>query len=46
MYTLITIGIFFWFIYGIYLKDMPIIIANGIAFVATGIILIYKLIYK
>jgi MtN3 and saliva related transmembrane protein len=46
MYSLITLGILLWFIYGIYIKDLPIIIANGISFIATGIIFIYKLIYK
>jgi MtN3 and saliva related transmembrane protein len=46
MYSLITLGIFLWFTYGLYIKDMPIIIANGIAFIATGLILVYKIIYK
>lgn len=46
MYLLLTTGIFLWLIYGIFIKDLPVILANGIAFIATAIILIFKVIYK
>lgn len=46
MYLLLTIGIFLWFLYGLLIKDTPVIVANAIAFVATLIIFVFKLIYK
>jgi len=46
MYFLISIGILIWFVYGAIINDLPLILANGISFIATGIILGYKLIYK
>ena len=46
MYSLITLGILLWFFYGLCIKDVPVILANGVAFIATGIILIYKVVFK
>jgi MtN3 and saliva related transmembrane protein len=46
MYSIIVTGILLWFIYGICLKDWPIILANGISLLLTGWILILKLKYK
>ncbi len=46
MYTVFTIGVFFWLIYGIFLKEMPIIIANIITFIFAITILIMKIKYK
>jgi len=45
MYTVITVGIALWLIYGILIKDLPIILANSVSFVLAGIILIYKIKY-
>ncbi|MDF2699940.1 MAG: hypothetical protein K0Q49_1496 [Haloplasmataceae bacterium] len=43
MYALMSTGMFLWFIYGIYQKALPIILANGISLVFTMIILIMKI---
>jgi MtN3 and saliva related transmembrane protein len=29
MYSIMTLGIFFWFLYGVVIPDMPMILANG-----------------
>jgi len=46
MYIALTLGILLWLIYGIFLKDLPIILANGITFCFTLIILILKIRHK
>jgi MtN3 and saliva related transmembrane protein len=46
MYTLITVGLLIWLIYGLTIRDLPIILANTISFIASGTILVYKIIYK
>ena len=46
MYSLMTFGILAWFLYGLAIKDLPVILANGVAFIAAGIILVCKLTYK
>lgn len=43
MYSMFVVGVFLWIIYGIQLKDMPIIIANVITFVLASIILGFKI---
>ncbi len=39
-------GLFLWLIYGIYLKAMPIILANGVTLLFNCIILWLKIKYK
>ncbi|MEA3500991.1 MAG: SemiSWEET transporter [Candidatus Marinimicrobia bacterium] len=46
MYIILTTGMLLWFIYGILIKDFPLIIANGISLIFSSTILILKLIYK
>ncbi|CAD7774324.1 PQ loop repeat protein [Candidatus Methanoperedenaceae archaeon GB50] len=46
MYSVLTTGIFLWFIYGILIKDLPVMIANGITLIFSTTILILKLKYK
>lgn len=46
MYFAIMAGISLWLIYGICLKDLPMILANGISLIFTGTIFILKLKYK
>jgi MtN3 and saliva related transmembrane protein len=46
MYLVFTFGVVMWLLYGIFLKDVPIIAANTITLVLTAIILVYKLKYK
>ncbi len=41
MYTLFTIGVLLWLVYGILLKELEIIVANAITSVFAGIILAY-----
>ena len=43
MYLIMTIGVGLWFIYGIYLHSLPIIIANAISFILAFIILLHKI---
>ena len=46
MFTLFSVGVFLWFVYGVYLSDIPIILANSLAFIQAFIILIFKVKYK
>ena len=46
MYLIFSFGTFLWLIYGILLKDIPIISANSITFTLSLIILTMKLKYK
>jgi len=39
MYSLLTLGVFLWFYYGILLQNYPMIIANGIGLVPSIYIL-------
>ncbi len=46
MYLALNIGIVLWLIYGYHLRDLPIMLANGITFIFTLIILILKIKHK
>jgi MtN3 and saliva related transmembrane protein len=46
MYSLLTFGLFLWFIYGFLRKDYPIIIANGISLFFSAIILYMIIRYR
>lgn len=43
MYSLFTSGVFLWLIYGLYLADWAIIIANAVTFLLSAIILGFKI---
>lgn len=43
MYWLINIGIIGWLVYGIMIKDLPIVMANGISILFTAPILFLKI---
>lgn len=43
MYVVFTIGIMFWFGYGIVLGSWPMIVANAITFALSATILVMKL---
>ena len=45
MYSIFTIGVAFWLIYGILLGSWPIIIANSITILLAGFVLGMKLKY-
>jgi MtN3 and saliva related transmembrane protein len=46
MFSLFCGGVFLWFVYGIFINDLPIIIANSLVFIQALIILIFKIKYK
>ncbi|MBI3600284.1 MAG: SemiSWEET transporter [Nitrospinae bacterium] len=46
MYIGFTTGVLLWLIYGILLKELPIIIGNGITLIFVIIMLIFKIRYK
>ena len=46
MYSVFSVGVFLWVIYGVLLNDFPIIIANLLAFLQGLIIVAVKLKYK
>ena len=43
MYVILTTGVVCWLIYGFYLMDYPIIIANSVTLLLAGTILVMKL---
>ncbi|MFH0867732.1 MAG: SemiSWEET transporter [Candidatus Woesearchaeota archaeon] len=43
---ILTIGVSLWFTYGILINSFPIIIANGLTFILSLIVLILKIKYK
>ena len=45
MYIVLLIGILLWLIYGIFIKDNPVIIANVLGSIFCFIILIYRIIF-
>ena len=46
MFTLFCGGVFLWFIYGLFMHDVPIIVANSLAFIQALVILAFKVKYK
>jgi MtN3 and saliva related transmembrane protein len=46
MWTFLSLGIFMWLIYGIFRKDLPIILANGTSLFLVLIVLVLKIKYK
>jgi len=46
MYSIFTAGVFLWLVYGILIKDIPLIVANIITFIFAATILIMKIRYK
>ena len=46
MFALYCSGVFLWFVYGVYINDVPIILANSLAFIQALAILMFKAKYK
>ncbi len=46
MFTLYCGGVFLWFVYGVYINDLPIMLANSLAFIQAVLMLIFKAKYK
>ena len=45
MLVIFATGIFFWFVYGLLIDEMPIIVANGLTFVFILAIVVLKGVY-
>lgn len=45
-YVILLSGLLLWVAYGIYTRDLPIIIANSVSAAITGLILVLKLLAK
>ncbi len=43
MYIVVCTGVLLWLIYGLLIKDTPLIVANAVTFVLAGTILILKI---
>ena len=46
MFTLFGCGVLLWFVYGVFVNDLPIIVANSLAFIQAIVILFFKAKYK
>lgn len=46
MYVVLTTGIVMWLIYGFLIKELPIILANAVAFVLCSIIILMRVKYR
>lgn len=46
MYSMFTLGVFLWLVYGIIKRDVPLAGANLITFIFAGSILVMKIKYK
>lgn len=46
MYLMQVIGISLWLAHGLVIQDLPLILANSVSFILSGIILVYKIRYK
>lgn len=42
----LTIGVFLWLVYGVFIKSLPIIIANVFTFILAVTVLVLKIKYK
>ena len=45
MYAILSLGLFLWLVYGITIKDFPLIVANGISFSLSMSVLFFKIKY-
>ncbi len=46
MYIIFCAGIFLWLLYGIFIKSLPVILANAVTFVLAASILLLKIRYR
>jgi MtN3 and saliva related transmembrane protein len=46
MFSLFGVGVLLWFVYGVFVNDLPIIVANSLAFIQATVILLFKAKYK
>lgn len=45
-YLILTIGLFLWLVYGVMRMDIPLIVANSVMVILTGLVLIMKVVYE
>jgi MtN3 and saliva related transmembrane protein len=45
MYSMFTVGVFLWLVYGLFMRDLPIIASNGVTFALALTILVLKIKY-
>ena len=45
MYSMFTIGVFMWLVYGLMVSDLPIILSNGVTLALAATILFLKIKY-
>jgi len=45
-FLVISTGFFVWLVYGVLIKDLPVIFANIVSFIVAGTILIFKIKYR
>jgi MtN3 and saliva related transmembrane protein len=43
MLVIFSLGIFLWFVYGIFIGEMPVILANGITLVLVLVLVVMKI---
>jgi len=43
MYSLFTAGVALWFVYGLYIESMPVVIANAITLILSSVVLVLKI---
>lgn len=46
MLIILCLGIMLWLVYGLYVHDLPVICANGMTLVLSGLILALKIRYR
>jgi MtN3 and saliva related transmembrane protein len=46
MFTLFGSGVLLWFVYGVFVNDLPIMVAKSLAFIQAAVILFFKAKYK
>ncbi len=46
MYIILTTGVFLWLIYGVLIREAPIILANSVTFVLCLFVLVAKFMYR
>lgn len=46
MYSMFTVGVFLWLVYGLFIKDTPLVLANLVTLIFACIILTMKIKYK
>jgi MtN3 and saliva related transmembrane protein len=46
MYIILTTGVFLWLIYGVLIREAPVILANSVTFVLCLFVLVAKIAYR